>query len=194
MKTTSTLALVLALGLLDLTNVGWAGEPAAAPAPATAGKPAAEGAAPKLPARATIDWEKMTVSQKKKYMKATVLPEMKKLFMGFDKKYKTMTCVTCHGSEAAEAKFKMPNPELPKLPQPTDRAGFMALHDKKPDVVKFMGTEVKPAMTALLNLQDWSPVNPKGFGCYGCHTFEAPPAPGKAPAAPATDSKPATGW
>ena len=65
----------------------------------------------------------MNADQRKKYMKATVLPEMKKLFVGFDKKYKSMTCMTCHGEKAVENKFKMPNPELPKLPAPTDRPG-----------------------------------------------------------------------
>jgi mono/diheme cytochrome c family protein len=198
-----TTTLTLALGLLCLARVGWAADPN------PPSKPAAEATAtPKLPPRATIDWEKMSESQKKKYMKATVLPEMKKLFMGFDKKYKNMTCATCHGSKAAENKFKMPTAELPKLPQPTDRAGFMALHDKKPEVVKFMGTEVKPAMAALLNLDEWNPTNPKGFGCYGCHTAggaapapaaatpapASPPAAGKPPEGKPAAGKPAEGW
>ena len=160
-----------------------------------AGRPVIDASvAPKLPARAKIDWEKMNESQRKKYMKATVLPEMKKLFVGFDKKYKTMTCATCHGDKAAETKFKMPNAELPKLPAPTDRQGFMALQQKKPEAAKFMGTQVKPAIAALLNVDEWSPTNPKGFGCYGCHTQRRPRrrAPAAAPAPPA---KPAgAGW
>ena len=178
MKTTLTLA----LGIFCVAGVALAADP-----PAPAGKPAADAAvAPKLPARATIDWEKMTVAERKKYMKATVLPEMKKLYVGFDKKYKSMTCQTCHGSKAVENKFKMPNAELPKLPAPTDRQGFMGLQQKKPEAVKFMGTQVKPAIAALLNVDEWSPTNPKGFGCYGCHTQEgaaaAAPAPAAAPA------------
>jgi hypothetical protein len=83
----------------------------------------------------------------------------------------------------------MPNAELPKLPAPTDRTGFMTLQQKKPDAVKFMGTQVKPAMAALLNVDEWSPSNPKGFGCYGCHTSDggaaAAPAPAAAPGKPA---------
>ncbi len=121
----------------------------------------------------------------KKYMKSTVLPEMKKLFVAVDKKhYGSMNCQTCHGEKAVEHKFKMPNPSLPKLPQPTDRAGFMALQQKKPDVVKFMGTQVKPTMAALLGKKEWEPTNPEGFGCYDCHTKEASAA-APAPAAPA---------
>ena len=176
MKTTLTLA----LGIFCVAGVALAADP-----PAPAGKPADDAAAaPKLPARSTIDWDKMSFAEHKKYMKATVLPEMKKLYVGFDKKYKSMSCATCHGGKAAENKFKMPNAELPKLPAPTDRPGFMALSQKEPEAVKFMGTQVKPAMAALLNLPEWAPTNPKGFGCYGCHTSDAAaPAPAAAPPA-----------
>ncbi len=117
---------------------------------------------------------------------------MKKLFVGFDKKYKSMTCMTCHGEKAAENKYKMPNPQLPKLPAPTDRQGFMALQQKKPEFVKFMGTEVKPAMANLLNLDEWTPANPKGFGCYACHTQQS--ATGAASAPAAAPAKPSGGW
>jgi hypothetical protein len=182
--------LALLLGLLSLVGTARAADaPAAAP-----GKPVIDATvAPKLPPRSTIDWEKMDVGQRKKYMKTTVLPQMKKLFVGFNKKYGDMSCGTCHGGRATEVKFKMPNAELPKLPGPTDRQGFMALNQKKPDAVKFMGTQVKPALAALLNIDEWSPTNTKGFGCYGCHTTEAAPGapPAAAPAAPAAPSKPA---
>jgi hypothetical protein len=65
----------------------------------------------------------------------------------------------------------MPNAKLPKLP--TDREGFMALQQKKPDAVKFMGTVVKPKMAELLGMPEWTPQNQTGFGCYQCHTKEA---------------------
>jgi hypothetical protein len=142
----------------------------AATAPTVAadtGAPAAAAAAKK------IDWEHMSFDQRKKYMKSTVMPEMKKAFQAFDAKaYKKFTCETCHGDGAVNGKFKMPNPKLPKLPQPTNRAGFMALQQKKPDAVKFMGTVVKPKVAELLGLAEWSPQNPKGFGCYQCHAQE----------------------
>jgi hypothetical protein len=170
----------------------------AAPAPAAAA-PSPEAVA----AGKKIDWAKMDENAKKAYMKKTVLPQMKKLFVGFDKKhYSNMNCQTCHGEKASEKKFKMPNAELPKLPQPTDRAGFMALQQKKPEAAKFMGTQVKPTMAALLGKAEWSPTNPTGFGCYECHTKEeatATPPPNMgaskpgapAPAAPAAPGK---GW
>ena len=150
--------------------------------------------APKAPA-AKIDWEKMSKADRKKYMKTTVLPEMKKLFVAVDAKhYAKFNCQTCHGSKATEVKFKMPSAELPKLPAPTDRAGFMALQQKKPDVVKFMGTQVKPKMAELLGLAEWTPTSQTGFGCYGCHqqqTGEAPAAKDPAAAKDGAGAKPA---
>ena len=71
---------------------------------------------------------------------------------------------------ATTGKFKMPNLKLPKLPSPSDRAGFIALQQKKPDAVKFMGTVVKPKMAELLGVLEWTPKTPTGFGCYQCHT------------------------
>jgi len=183
-----------------------ADEKAKAPAPAPGAAAPAPALSPATAAAAKkIDWAKMDENAKKAYMKKTVLPTMKKLFVGFDKKrYSNMGCQTCHGEKAAEKKFKMPSAELPKLPQPTDRAGFMAVQQKKPEAVKFMGGQVKPTMAALLNVPEWSMTNPTGFGCYQCHTKEeaaaAPPPPsmtGKpaapAPAAPAAPA-PGKGW
>jgi len=118
-----------------------------------------------------VDWENLSFDQRKKLMKSTVLPELKKAFQAFDpKKYKRFTCATCHGDGATDGKFKMPNAKLPKLPPPTDRAGFTALQEKKPEAVKFMGTVVTKKVAELIGLPEWSPQTPKGFGCYACHT------------------------
>ena len=180
--------LCLACVLATATTVAVAADEAAKPAAAAdAKKPAAAAADAKK-----IDWDKMTVDEKKKYMKSTVLPQMKKLFVAVDKKhYAKMNCQTCHGEKAADNKFKMPSAELPKLPQPTDQAGFMALQQKKPEVVKFMGTQVKPTMAKLLGKAEWEPNNPTGFGCYGCHTKMETAAAPIPPTPPAT--KPAAG-
>ena len=216
MKTISVVSLGIA-GLLGIAASALAAEPApkaeapkadaakAAPAPAPA--PSAEAVA----AGKKIDWATMDEKAKKKYMKTTVLPTMKKLFVAFDKKhYSAMNCATCHGKDAEAKKFKMPSAALPKLPGPTDRAGFMALAEKNPDVVTFMGTQVKPTMAALLGKTEWSPTTPDGFGCYGCHTKDEtaaappppagkpgaapPPGPGKPAAAPAPGAAPGKGW
>jgi cytochrome c553 len=177
---TSSLGLA---ALIAFTVPAIAADPPKAEAPAA---PSPEAVA----AGKSIEWDKADAKAKKAHMKKFVLPQMKKLFAAVDKKYAKMTCETCHGKKAADNKFKMPNAELPKLPQPTDRAGFMALQQKKPDVVKFMGMQVKPTMAALIGKQEWTEKTPDGFGCYACHTKEeggaaAPPPAGAAPAAPA---------
>jgi cytochrome c553 len=165
MKMQTTSALVLGLSLTCYLETSAGATDANAP---KAEAPAAPGAV--SPAQ-TIDWEHMSKPDKKKYMKATVLPEMKKLFIDYDAKaYKKMTCTTCHGDGASSGKFKMPNPKLPKLPQPTSRDDFLALQKKKPEAVKFMGTVVKPKMAELLGLPQWTPATPTGLGCYHCHT------------------------
>jgi hypothetical protein len=208
--------LTTSLGLAAL--IAFAVPASAADAPKAEAAKAEAPAAPSPEAVAagkSIDWEKADAKAKKAHMKKYVLPQMKKLFAAVDKKYAKMTCETCHGKKAADNKFKMPSAELPKLPQPTDRAGFMALQQKKPDVVKFMGMQVKPTMAALLGKQEWTEKTPDGFGCYGCHTKDeaaaapppaaAPPAgakpgaapapaPGKPAAAPAPGAAPGKGW
>jgi len=135
-----------------------------------AAKPAAktEAAMPAVPEKAKIDWDKMSKDERKKYMKATILPSAKKMFAAFDaKKYSKVTCATCHGAGATDGSFKMPNPELPKLPKTPE--GFKELAEKKPEMMKFMGQTVKPTVAALLGKESWEPQKPTGFGCIGCH-------------------------
>src|SRR3954452_8840955 len=108
MKTIATMSLGLAC--LIAATAG-AADPAVAPkagpkpdAPKVDAKAVAE--APKAPspeavaAGKKIDWAKMDAKAKKKYMKTTVLPTMKKLFVAVDKKhYANMSCATCHGKK-----------------------------------------------------------------------------------------------
>jgi len=170
MKTT----MMCTLGLILFATVTASGEEggaakttpaAAAPAPTapTAPTPGATTATP-----AKIDWDGMDKKQRKAYMKKVVLPAAQKMFAAFDaKKYKKITCVTCHG-EGANKDFKMPNPELPKLPVTPE--GFGALKAKKPEMVQFMGTKVKPTVASLLGEPEFTPQQLNGFSCYNCHT------------------------
>lgn len=113
----------------------------------------------------------MTPEQKGKYMGAVVMPRMKELFVAFDsKEFGNFSCGTCHGNDAKERQFKMPNPNLPVLPG--DEAGFGALMKDHPDVMKFMAEKVKPEMAKLLGMPERGPNNhePTAFGCTHCHT------------------------
>ena len=154
-----------ALALLSASAPSLTGAAARAAASASTAEPGAAGKA---------DWDKMSTDERKKLMKTQVLPEMKKTFQAVNpQRYKSFSCATCHGDGATSGTFKMPNPKLPKLPAPTDQAGFMALQQKKPEVFKFMETMVKPKVASILGLPEWSPQNPKGFGCFACHTSQA---------------------
>jgi hypothetical protein len=125
----------------------------------------------KTPGGPNPTWDKMTTAQRKKYMKVIVHPKMKEVFVAFDaKRFKTFTCLSCHGDSGVDGTYKMPNPKLLKLPA-TPR-GFQALAEKEPTMMQFMGTKVKPAMAALMGMPEFTPKTPTGFGCGKCHTSE----------------------
>lgn len=114
-------------------------------------------------------WKDMNHEDRAAYMKKTVFPKMKPEFIAFDsKEFGGMNCATCHGQGAKDKTFKMPNPELPKLPSTPE--GFKALGEKHPEVMNFMRTKVVPQMAALLGESPYDPKTHQGFGCFECHT------------------------
>jgi len=127
--------------------------------------------APNPSAAKKVDWEHMSIDERKKLMKTSVYPELKKAFQSFNaKKYKTFTCETCHGEGVTDGKFKMPNPALPKLPTPGDHAAMTVLQKMRPEFFQFMETVVKPKVAELTARPEWTPQNQKGVSCYTCHT------------------------
>jgi hypothetical protein len=140
---------------------------AAAPSAAPSASVAAAPAAPPPPGPG--EWDKWSKDQKLGYMKTAVAPKMGALFHDFDStKYAEPKCVLCHGAGVKAGNFKMPNPDLPKLP--TSPADFQKLHDKKPQMVDFMVHQVVPQMAALVGEEPFDPKTGKGFGCFECHT------------------------
>lgn len=122
-----------------------------------------------------VAWKDMSKEQRGKFMAKVVMPKMKELFTTFDPKtFAEVNCKTCHGEGAVDKTFKMPNPDIAALP--TTSEAFEALAKEKPEVVKFMATQVKPQMAALLGIEEFDPASPKEgtFGCYACHTTEKP--------------------
>src|SRR3954466_10799023 len=74
---------------------------------AGAGAPAAKVVGPP-----EVAWKDMTKDQKMKFMKAVVTPKMKVTFQKFDPKmFEKFNCGTCHGKDAKDREFKMPNPK-----------------------------------------------------------------------------------
>jgi hypothetical protein len=122
---------------------------------------------------AATPFAQMTHEQQGKFMKDVVVPEMAKLFQAYDAtKYAEFGCKTCHGPSVEAGKFDMPNPMLAKL-------NFADPSKMDPKAAEFMKNQVKPAMARLLQEPEYTPENPKGFGCLECHTMvEAPAAAG----------------
>ncbi len=124
-----------------------------------------------------VAWKDLSFAQKKDYMKAAVMPAMKPLFRSFDaKEFKSFTCATCHGQDAADRKFKMPSNDIHPLPNTPE--AFQAKLKAEPSWPKwtdFMAHKVEPTMGKLLDLPVFDPKNPvKGaFSCGNCHRLEA---------------------
>ena len=139
-----------------------------------AGVRVAEGKAGGPPA---VAWKDMTFGQKKAYMKDAVVPTMKPILQAFDaKKFKTVNCVTCHGEDGADRKFKMPSNDI--HPLPNSKEGFEAKLKSEPTWprwTEFMSQKVEPAMGKLLDVPVFDPKKPVegAFGCNRCHKLEA---------------------
>jgi predicted small lipoprotein YifL len=111
-----------------------------------------------------VAFDKLDQDQRIQFMKQKVMPAMKPLFEKHDAaKFADFGCVTCHGKQAKDGHFDMPNPELPKLD-----FGNMAKY--KPEDLEWMKTDIMPAMAKVLQVEPYSPETQKGFGCLGCHT------------------------
>ena len=113
-----------------------------------------------------ISWESMDHAMRIEYMKAVVLPKMKAEFIAFDSsKFSNFNCITCHGSGAKNGSFKMPNPEIFKMPN--SKEGWAKAD---PKFLKFMKEKVKPDMAKLLGQKPFDMQTKTGFGCGNCHT------------------------
>jgi len=113
-----------------------------------------------------VPFEELNHDQRIQYMKEVVTPAMAPLFQAHDaQKFAEFGCKTCHGPGAEKGEFHMPNPELPKL-------GPATKDKHKPEDLEWMGKVIKPKMAELLKEPEWTPENPKGFGCMECHTEE----------------------
>ncbi|MFI5263238.1 MAG: hypothetical protein ACHQM6_01845 [Candidatus Kapaibacterium sp.] len=116
----------------------------------------------------SIHWDKMDHAARKAYMKQVVFPAMKTEFAAFNpQKFGNMKCTTCHGKGAENDSYKMPNPEIFKLPR--SKEGWA-----KADTafMRFMRTTVKPKMADLLGIPPFDMKTMTGFGCGNCHADE----------------------
>lgn len=118
---------------------------------------------------ASIDdrpFDQLNHDERIEFMKQRVVPAMQPVFVQHDaSKFSTFGCVTCHGKSADQGEFHMPSGSLPKLGGDLTKKFPRAKLD-------WMLTEVKPTMAKLLKVKEWSPEDPYGFDCFGCHERE----------------------
>ena len=118
-----------------------------------------------------LAWKDKSREQRAAHMKSVVHPVMSSVFAKFDpERFATFDCRTCHGSGVSDGTFRMPNPELPRLPGAAD--GFEKLLAEKEKVTTFMATVVVPAMATMLGEKPYGPDARDGFGCFRCHVTE----------------------
>jgi hypothetical protein len=139
---------------------------------------AGAGPAAKVVGPPEVAWKDLTKEQKMKFMKAVVTPKMKVTFQKFDpKQFEKFNCGTCHGKDAKDREFKMPNPKADIHALPDNPEEFKALMAKKPTWpkwTKFMHEEVTTQLAGLLNVAMFDPKkpDPTAFGCKNCHTLK----------------------
>lgn len=113
-----------------------------------------------------LPFDKLDHDQRIAFMKQKVMPAMRPVFANHDpNKFAEIHCTTCHGDQAKEGHFDMPNPNLPKL-------NFNDMSKFKKEDMEWMAKEVMPTMAQTLGVPMHTKDNPKGFGCLGCHTPE----------------------
>ena len=140
-------------------------EPAEAGAPESPQTTADAGATPTVAETDAPKFDDLPKDQKVEVMATKVVPNVGKLFKEHNgKKFEKFGCQTCHGPQKKEDPRKV----LPKLT--LSNGGFEKLSKSKPEMMKFMGEQVVPAMAAALGEKPYDPATKQGFGCAGCHT------------------------
>ncbi len=142
-------------------------EPAADAAASNGAEGADAGAAPAASSTEGPSFDDLPKDKKVEVMATKVVPNVGKLFKEHNaKKFDKFGCATCHGPQ----KNQEPHKVLPKLV--LSNGGFEKLSKQKPEMMKFMGEKVVPAMAAALGEKPFDPATKQGFGCAGCHAVE----------------------
>ncbi len=118
-------------------------------------------------------WAELDHQARAQHMSRHVVPAMGELFEGYDEeRFGSFGCATCHGPDARERHFAMPSPSLPVL-YPTGSIGQHRAVAEFPEGVRFMYSQVTPAMRQLLGAPEFDEATHEGFTCFACHTRAA---------------------
>ena len=113
-------------------------------------------------------WHDMSDEARVDWMVGQVLPIAAQDFSTYDAdRYSSVTCATCHGSNADAVHYHLPSPQLPVLPAPGSPDWERMSHTP---VFTFMHEVVTPTMAAQLGEEPYNPATNSGFGCFECHT------------------------
>ena len=111
------------------------------------------------------EFDSLTDEEKGQFMAEVVMPAMKPMFQQFDgEEFANFSCATCHGANAREVGFHMPNGV-----HPLDPANMPSMDGEDGRWMHFMVEQVKPKMAELLHEEEWTPESQQGFGCFHCH-------------------------
>lgn len=161
MKTTTSILLMT----LILAACGGAAPTSGGEGTATDGTAATGGEQASASPFAGRDFDSLTAEEKGEFMEQVVVPAMKPMFQEFDgAKFADFGCRTCHGQNAREVGFRMPNGV-----HPLDPAHMPTMDGDDGRWMRFMAEQVKPKMAELLGEAEWTPTNQDGFGCFHCH-------------------------
>lgn len=110
-------------------------------------------------------WADMTREQRGQYMAQVVVPAMRPVFQGVDaERYADFGCATCHGENARDVGFQMPNGVAP-----LDHASIPQIFASDEPLAVVMREQVWPQMGQLLGQELYDPETHQGFSCFNCH-------------------------
>ena len=168
---------IVTLGALLLLACGGGASEGAEPTETadTAGSEAAAAPTDRAPADgepAWPAWADMDAETRGQYMAEVVVPRMNELFAeaaadGADVP-SSVQCATCHGEDAQEVGFQMPNTLHPLNPAEIP-AMFESEDPGVQAVAQFMAGPVEHTMAELIGQAPYDPETGEGFGCMGCH-------------------------
>lgn len=119
-----------------------------------------------------IPWEQMTHEQRGHFMAHVVMPAMQPIFQDHDAtRYAEFSCGTCHGANAHDVNFMMPNGL-----HPLDHATIMATFQSQDPSATWMTQHVWPRMAELLGEEPFDQATGSGFRCTDCHADGEPHA------------------
>jgi len=114
----------------------------------------------------------MTHEERGHYMAEVVMPAMRPIFQDHDAtRYAEFSCGTCHGANAREVEFHMPNGL-----HPLDHAAIMATFQSQDPSATWMTQQVWPRMAELIGEPQFDMATGEGFRCVNCHADGEPTA------------------